>query len=264
MPRHCLLTGLAALAFASSLKAQATADEARLVFTVGAGYVGGGDLWSISGQPIRVAGGFVDTLGLSRALRPGLGVVFSGTYFPGSHVGFGGEVLLLGLGTEDGCTVEFTSGDPDTQEICTSIAAMERRATSVALSGSLTYRFMSKEAISPYARLNLGAVITQQSLIKVTGQHNTSQGPADVPIYIDDSPDRVHPYVGLGLGITAAAGKGYQFRLEIRDNYVRLPIPAGPTIHEALMPETTTKGKHVFSLMIGFDIVLERKRGHRY
>jgi len=85
-----------------------------------------------------------------------------------------------------------------------------------------------------------------------------------VPIYIDDSPDRVHPYVGLGLGITAAAGKGYQFRLEIRDNYVRLPIPAGPTIHEALMPETTTKGKHVFSLMIGFDIVLERKRGHRY
>jgi hypothetical protein len=30
------------------------------------------------------------------------------------------------------------------------------------------------------------------------------------------------------------------------------------------MPETTTKGKHVFSLMIGFDIVLERKRGHRY
>ena len=121
---------------------------------------------------------------------------------------------------------------------------------------------MSKEAISPYARLNLGAVITQQSLIKVTGQHNTSQGPADVPIYIDDSPDRVHPYVGLGLGITAAAGKGYQLRLEIRDNYVRLPIPAGPTIHEALMPETTTKGKHVFSLMIGFDIVLERKRGH--
>jgi hypothetical protein len=264
MSRLCLLTGLAALGFASSLEAQATADEARLVFTVGAGYVGGGDLWSVSGQPIRVSSGFTDTLGLSRTLRPGLGVVFSGTYFPGTHLGFGGEVLLLGLGTEDGCTVEFTSGDPDTQEICTSIAATDRRATSVALSGSLVYRFMSKEAISPYARLNLGAVITQQSLIKVTGQHSTSQGPADVPIYIDDSPDRVHPYVGLGLGMTAAAGKGYQFRLEIRDNYVRLPIPAGPTIHEALQPETTTKGKHVFSLMIGFDIVLERKRGRRY
>ena len=42
MPRLCLLTGLAALGFASSLEAQATSDEARLVFTVGAGYVGGG------------------------------------------------------------------------------------------------------------------------------------------------------------------------------------------------------------------------------
>ena len=172
MPRLCLLTGLAALGLASTLEAQATSDEARLVFTVGAGYVGGGDLWSISGQPIRVAGSFTDTLGLSRTLRSGLGVVFSGTYFPGSHVGFGGEVLLLGLGTEDGCTVEFTSGDPDTQEICTSIAAMERRATSVALSGSLTYRFLSKEAISPYARVNLGAVITQQSLIKVNAAYH--------------------------------------------------------------------------------------------
>jgi hypothetical protein len=264
MPRRWLLTGLAVFGFVSGLEAQKTADEARLVFTVGAGYVGGGDLWSVSNQPIRVAGGFMDTLGLSRSLRPGLGAVFSGTYFPGAHVGFGGEVLLLGLGTEDGCTVEFTSGDPDTQEICSSIAAMDRRATSVALSGSVVYRIASKQTISPYVRLNLGAVITQQSLIKVTGEHNTSQGPSDVPIYIDDSPDRVHPYVGLGFGMTAAAGKGYQFRFEVRDNYVRLPIPAGPTIHEALEPETATRGKHIFSLMIGFDIVLERKRGHRY
>ena len=264
MPRRCLLSGLAVLGFVSGLEAQKTTDEARIVFTVGAGYVGGGDLWSVSNQPIRVSGGFMDTLGLSRTLRPGLGAVFSGTYFPGSHFGFGGEVLLLGLGTEDGCTVEFTSGDPDTQEICSSIASMDRRATSVALSGALVYRLMSKQTISPYFRLNLGAVITQQSLIKVTGEHNTSQGPADVPIYTDDSPDRVHPYVGLGFGMTAAAGKGYQLRFEVRDNYVRLPIPAGATIHEALEPETATKGKHIFSLMIGFDIVLERKRGHRY
>ncbi len=264
MLRRCLLPGIVALGLASPLEAQKTADEARLVFTVGAGYVGGGDLWSVNGQPLRVSGGFVDTLNLSRTLRSGLGVMFAGTYFPGEHVGFGGEVTLLGLGTEDGCAVGFTSGDPDTQEICTSISSMDRRATSVAISGALVYRVMSRQPISPYARLNLGFVITQQSLIKVTGQHSTSLGPSDVPIYLDDSPDRLHPYVGLGLGVTAAAGKGYQFRLEIRDNYVRLPIPAGPTIHEALEPETTTKGKHIFSLMIGFDVVLERKRGRRY
>ena len=253
-----------ALGLASPVQAQKTADEARLVFTIGAGYVGGGDLWSVTGQPIRVSSGFVDSLDLSRALKSGLGAQFSGTYFPGEHVGFGGEVTLLGLGTEDGCTVGFTSGDPETQEICTSIASMDRRATSVAISGALVYRVMSKQTISPYGKLNLGFVITQQSLIKVTGQHSTSQGPSDVPIYVDDSPDRLHPYVGLSLGVTAVAGKGYQFRLEIRDNYVRLPIPAGPTIHEALQPETAVKGKHIFSLMFGFDVVLERKRGRRY
>ena len=58
--------------------------------------------------------------------------------------------------------MEFTSGDPDTRNLhfdCRNGTG----ATSVALSGSLTYRFLSKEAISPYARLNLGAVITSRA-----------------------------------------------------------------------------------------------------
>lgn len=253
-----------ALILLTSPLAAQQADQARVIITVGAGYVGGGDLWSVTGQPIRVGGGFVDTLDLSRRFSSGLGVMFSGTYFPGDHLGFNGEALLLGLGSEDNCTIGFTSGDVETAEICSSINSANRGATAVALSAGLVYRVASHDQISPYARLNLGFTVTQQSAIKVTGQHNTPQGPSDVPIYTDASPDRLHPYVGLGLGVTAVAGKGYQFRLEIRDNYLRVPVPAGPTIHEALEPNTVTRGKHIFSLMLGFDVVLERKRGRRY
>jgi hypothetical protein len=190
--------------------------------------------------------------------------MFSGTYFPGDHWGFNGEALLLGLGTEDNCTIGFTSGDIETAEVCSSITSANRGATSVALSAGMVYRIASHDQVSPYARVNLGLTVTQQSVIKMTGQHNTPLGPSDVPIYTDDSPDRLHPYLGLAIGATAVAGKGYQLRLELRDNYLRLPIPAGPTPHEALAPETKTRGKHIFSLMIGFDVVLERKRGKRY
>ena len=262
MPTRLLL--LPALVLLTAPLAAQQADQSRVVITVGAGYVGGGELWTVTGQPLRVGGGFTDTLDLSRQLTSGLGVMFSGTYFPGDHFGFSGEALLLGLGSEDNCTVGFTTGSVETSEVCSSINHNSRGSTAVALSGGVVYRVASHDQISPYARLNLGFTVTQQSAIKMTGQHNTVDGPSDVPIYTDASPDRLHPYVGLALGVTAVAGKGYQLRLEVRDNYLRLPVPDGPTIHEALEPNTVTRGKHIFSLMLGFDVVLERKRGKRY
>ncbi|HEX6644527.1 MAG TPA: hypothetical protein VF037_07615, partial [Gemmatimonadales bacterium] len=48
--RLFLLTGL--LAPAGPLAAQATADQARLVFSVNAGFIPGASAWEVSGQPL--------------------------------------------------------------------------------------------------------------------------------------------------------------------------------------------------------------------
>jgi hypothetical protein len=263
-PRPFLVL-LVGLTIGPRLAAQ-SADQAQLFLTVGFGFVGGGDLWAVKGQPLTTPNAFRDTLDLTRDLRSGLGAVFSGTYFPGDHIGFNGEALLLGLGTEDRCVIGFTTGAQITSDTCNSIDGQNRSATSVALSVGLIYRTGGHKAISPYGRVNLGVTITQQSFLKMTGT-TTSIGtgePADVIVYADDSPDELHPYLGLGAGFTGAIGKGYQLRLEVRDNYVTLPVPTGPTEFDGVKPPSTTRGKHLFSLMFGFDVVLERKRGRRY
>jgi hypothetical protein len=261
-----LLALLLGLTIGPPLAAQ-SADQAQLFLTVGFGFVGGGDLWEVKGQPLRTGNSFADTLNLTRDLRSGLGALFSGTYFPGDHIGFNGEALLLGLGTEDRCVIGFTTGAQITSDTCNSIDGQERSATSVALSLGLIYRTGGHKALSPYGRVNVGITITQQSFLKMTGSTTSTSGtgePADVIVFADDSPDEIHPYLGLGVGFTGAIGKGYQLRLEVRDNYVRLPVPTGPTMFDGVTPQSTTRGKHLFSLMFGFDVVLERKRGRRY
>lgn len=259
------LSALCALLAAGPLAAQKSADQARLVLTVGLGFVGGGDLWSVPNQPYR-RGPLTDSLNLSRSTGSGIGFMFSGTYFPNNNLGLNAEAMLLGLGTTDGCEVSFTTGDPQTAEVCRSIEQRDKGGAGVALSLGAMYRFFSHSATQPYVRANFGFVVGQQSYLEMTGELVVPpQGEvADVPIYTDDHPDHWHPYIGLGAGFTAAIAKGYQVRLEARDNYVRLPVVTAATRFEGLTPPSGARGKHIFSLMIGFDVVLERKRGKRY
>jgi len=64
--------------------------------------------------------------------------------------------------------------------------------------------------------------------------------------------------------VVGVIGRGYQFRFEVRDNWVRIPTVSGPAQRQGLKPPTSTSGKHVLSFTLGFDVVLERKRGRRY
>ncbi|MGH7701456.1 MAG: hypothetical protein ACREMO_00030, partial [Gemmatimonadales bacterium] len=70
-------------------------------------------------------------------------------------------------------------------------------------------------------------------------------------------------YAALGVGLTAAVARGYQLRMEARDNYVGLQRVKQAGI-EGTLPPHGVKGKHIFSLLMGFDVVLERRRGKRY
>ncbi len=253
---------LLALGLPAALSGQ-TADQARLMFTVGFGQTTTTDqLWRVGHQPFIADVGIIDTLAVSRSFRRSLNVVLSGTYFPGDHLGFNVEAQLLGLATKDKCEIAFTQGSITTYDLCNSINREERSATSAAISGGVIYRIASHQPIHPYVRTNVGILITQQSFIKTRGFVGLDE--AELTLYDDRNPSRLQPYFSFGGGVVAVIGRGYQFRAEIRDNYVRIPRITGASERQGIEPPNTTSGRHVLTMTIGFDVVLERKRGRRY
>ncbi len=260
-----LSAALATLLSPSVLRAQ-TADQARLMFSVGLGQSsGGGTLWTIGRQPFVIDATTTDTLSVSRSFRRSLDVVLSGTYFPGDHLGFNVEAQLLGLATQDDCRIVFTQGSPDTQDLCRTIGRTQRGGASAALSGGLIYRIASHQPLHPYGRVNAGLLITQESFVKTTGTVITiTNEPAQLTLYEDRNPSTVQPYLSFGGGVVAVIGKGYQLRFELRDNWVRVPKVDRATDIQGVKPPTSTVGRHILTATIGFDVVLERKRGRRY
>jgi hypothetical protein len=256
---------IAILATPAALHGQATADQARLIFTLGLGQTdGGAALWTVD-QPVSLNPGFVDTLGIGRAFRNSLNVVFSGTYFRGDHLGFNVEAQLLGLGTRDRCSVVGVLQDSLNDTLCRSVNGVENVATSTSLSVGVVYRIGSRQPVHPYVRANVGLVISPQSFIETNGEvPSQTAGTAEVRIFNDASGTSVQPYGALGGGVIAVIGHGYQLRFEVRDNWVRVPVITGPSSTSALVPQRGTAGKHLLSFTIGFDVVLERKRGRRY
>ncbi|MEO8636027.1 MAG: hypothetical protein ABI587_12185 [Gemmatimonadales bacterium] len=247
------------------LRAQATADQAQLEFTIGLGQTsGGGRLWRVGKQPFAVNTTNIDTLSINRSFRRTINVSFSGTYFPTDHLGFVGEAQMLGLGTEDGCDIQYTEGDTQTAALCKSIGRAERSATSVAVSAGAVYRIASHQVVHPYIRVGGGVVVTEESFVRMHGDVGGSGDPVDQVLFADDNNSTVQPFALFGGGVVAVIGKGMQFRFEVRDNWVRVPTVTGPTIQQGLIPPTGVESKHILSFMIGFDIVLERKRGRRY
>jgi hypothetical protein len=257
-----IVSALAATAWSPPGLAGQTTDQSRLIFTVGLGQTsGGGTLWRIPRQPIAPA----DTLDVNRHFRRSLSVVFSGTYFPGDHFGINIEAHLIGLGTTDGCSVVGVANDSANVEVCNSIDGSKRSATSVAFSVGGMYRIASHQPIHPYLRGNVGMVISQQSFIKTYGE---SVDPATgsvalIPLYYDHRSTSVSPYISLGGGMVVTPIRGYQLHFELRDNWVSLPAISGPG-GLGTEPPNDRVGKHLLSFIVGFDVVLERRRGRRY
>jgi len=247
------------------VSAQATGDQSSLVFTISLGAVGGSRLWSASPQAVQFVNP-ADTFALGRRIRSTLAVGFGGAYFPGENVGFTLEGFLIGLGFDTSCRHLFSSGASEMADACQSIQSKGGAATSVILSGGSIFRFNSRKLFSPYGRVNAGLVFSNRSSLRTTGQFvNNSLGEIqEVFVYTDDHSSRVDPALALGVGFTAAVAKGYNIRWEVRDNIVgvqrvtsTIPVAGSVPPHERVF-------KHLFSLTVGFDVVLERRRGRRY
>jgi len=265
--RHASLIVLTFLALpAAGLQGQGRADQARLMFSLGMGWsTGGGTLWSVGKQPLAVMTNEIDTLSLSRTFGDNFNVVFSGTYFPGDNLGFTLEAQLLGLGTTDGCSIRTTQGALFTSEACSSINGGEHSSSSTAIAGGVMYRIASHNVIHPYLRAMGGMVIAQNSFLKMEGTvTGTTGGEAGLILYDDDEAVSISPYIGLGGGVVVATGRGFQMRFEVRDNWVNVPAVSGPTSRQGYIPPSERVGTHRLSATLGFDIVLERKRGRRY
>lgn len=268
--RRILLAMLAMPLLAAPLAAQATADQARLVFTPFLGYNGGGELWDVDKQPAIFANGVnTDTFAVGRKIRDGFGVGLAVTYYPNDILGYGAEGYLIGLGYEDRCTHLYDADGaipPEFQDVsaavCDNIQGREKASSTVYFGGSVTARFNSRKRVSPYLRGGVGMLISSQSSLRMVG---------DIPeddlfylVYDDDKDTRLSPTFVAAAGATVAIASGYQLRVEARENIAGFKVVTGPTARDGLIPPSETKYKGIWTFSIGFDIVLERKRGRRY
>jgi hypothetical protein len=246
--------------------AQARRDRPTLVFTVSGAYIGSGGLWSVADQPITdlsVGGeGLTDHYILNRSVKRSLGAAFSGTYFKGKHLGITGEGMLLGLGYEDACRLRPPVASALNQQRCNSISLLDRSAAAVAVTAGLIYRVAPVEFISPFVRAGVGILINNQSPLLLVAEGADG---ADFTIYDDPQKGtRLRPAFTLGVGTTVAIGNAYHLRWEVRDNILGIQRVTGPAADRGEVPPHNTAYKHLFSIMVGLDVILERRPGRRY
>lgn len=240
--------------------AQRTGDQARIIFTVSGAYIQGRGLWSVASQPVQEPP-FVDDFAISRSIKPTFGAGFSGAYFAGEHIGLTADFFLLGLGYDDSCRILGTPQSARNVEVCDDIDEQEKSAAAVTVSAGANFRFFSREFISPFARANVGLLFSNQSSVLTQGVTNSG---VLLTVFEDDKRTRVSPALALGIGATMPISRSYHLRWEVRDNIVGIEAVTGPTTQPRFEPPHERRYKHMFSVLIGIDVVLERSRGRRY
>ena len=261
--RNGVYAGIAILSLMTTpAAAQKRGDQATLVFTVSGAYISGKRLWTVESQPIQ-DNAFTDFYNLHRDIQNTLGASLSATYYPGSHVGLTAEAFLVGMGYDDGCRLPVSSGSVRNLEVCNDIDRQKKSAAAVAVSTGAIVRFASREFISPFVRGSVGLLLTNQSSVLTEGVSLSNQG-ALLVVYDDNQRTRIRPAFALGVGTTFAMNRGYYLRWEVRDNYVGVVKVTGITDAPRFVPPHETVYKHLFSIHIGLDVVLERERGRRY
>jgi hypothetical protein len=251
---------------AGSAAAQRTGDRAQLVFTVSGAYIQGRGLWTVPNQPVVQTvddtTDIVDNFVLSRNIKRTFGAGFSGMYYPGDAIGLTADAFLLGLGYDDSCRLTPPIESSVNQRICDDIDQQEKSAAAATLSVGAVVRMFSREMISPFVRANVGLLFSNQSSVVMQG--NRPPNNVLFTIYEDSKRTRVSPSLALGVGATTPLSRGYHLRWEVRDNIVGIERVTGPTSRRGLEPPHDRVYKHLFSVLIGIDVILERNRGRRY
>jgi hypothetical protein len=245
------------------LTAQATHDQSRLVVGIAGGYVGGSDLWYVPGQPILTNTTATDLFRLTRRLRSNLTVVGQATWYPAANYGFTAEMAYIGLGTADSCTLQASTGDPLNRLACAAINGNNRPASAVSLGTGMVFRPASRAFFQPYVRGVAGIALAPRSTVGLIGTIGINADTA-FTVYPRDEGSDAKLTGTVAVGIATHANPGYQFRVELRNSWVRLPTVTGPSAYQGLLPPTRGVWKALPSLVFAMDIVLEKQRGRRY
>jgi hypothetical protein len=107
----------------------------------------------------------------------------------------------------------------------------------------------------------VGLLFSNQSSVLTQGVTNSG---VLLTIFEDEKRTRVSPSLALGVGATMQIGRSYHLRWEVRDNIVGVEAVTGPTDAPRFEPPHERTYKHLFSVLLGIDVVLERSRGRRY
>jgi hypothetical protein len=257
--RIAAAAGLLLLTQAAPLAAQRTGDQARLVFTISGSVLDSKGLWAVSGQNADFGLG-QGTVDLARSIGSNFGASLAGSYFPKSRIGLTAEALVIDFGYNDSCRAS-PNGSPTVQQACEDINVRGRSAAAIAVSVGGIFRVASREFISPFARIGAGVLVTNQSSLLMQGQADDG---SFVFLYDDETRTRVRPALQIGVGTTVVLGRGYHLRAEVRDNIMGVVRATGPTPALGDIPPHETTYKHLFGVMIGLDVILERSRGRRY
>ena len=262
LPVLLLLLAATPLA-APPLAAQKQGDQTRLVFTVSAGYAFGRDLWAVGSQPVFLDG--LDLYSLQRDLKGTWTAELGVTYFRSPALGFTFDLTFIDIATEDSCTLLSNSGSINNAAVCGSINGVSSSALSTAVSAGVILRAASRQVVSPYLRLQGGVLLVSRGTTDLTGNYiNDDLEPVYVTIYPSQGSSSVSAQFALGAGVTIPLSKAYHARIEGRATYFGLPVVTGPTDFQGIVPPTETKYQTQFSILVGVDLVLEKKHGRRY
>jgi len=261
VPSSVAVLCLSLTAWTVPSEAQGTGDQARLVINASLAYTSGRGLWGVPDQTVNRFPATA-TYALNRSIKDALGAGFAVTYYPKANLGLTGDAFLLGLGYEDDCRV-VSGGGTELNEVCQSIDRGDRSAAAVIVSAGGIFRVASREFISPYIRGTAGLLFSNQSPLLTEGFFNGPLGRTVLLVYDDDKQSRVGPAFQIGVGTTVAFGKAYHLRWEVRDNIVAIQRVTGAS-QAGEIPSHARGYKHLVSLLVGLDVILERQRGRRY
>ncbi len=277
-PARRLVLFLAFAAPLASARAQ-TADQPNLIFSISAGYLTGGSLWTIARQlePVSTPGAVTwDTLTLGRKLSPGLAATLSATYFRSPHLGYSVEAGFFGIGSTASCGAlggYRTDPDQKDQQACVYTQGENIRGNTVGFLAGLVWRPVSR-GNQLFLRAAGGGAIVGSSYIETAAPVNILVAPgqstqATLFLLEDNHQDHLTWMVSLGGGAMLPISPGYQLHIEVRDLITALAVPTGPVDSISIMrgtfqPPTRWRAVHIPTITVGLDVVLERRRGHRY
>jgi len=249
-----------------------TRAEPHLILTIYGGARSGYQLWNVSRQTLTYGGSTSnppDTITLARQVNSSLTVGGLFHWFSSATFGVWTDAWFSTFGLDDSCApvAPFQPDPPATDSqhrnrtLCENIAASRAGGSTLGIGVGGTVRLAPHSGISPYLRLGATVSFNTAGTLDVAAPEVV--GGLSRVVVNDPSPRRTvfGLLVAAGMGMPLAAG--YQFRLEIRDHVTGLERLDGPANALALGP-SSVRLFHGIGLAVGFDIVLEQKRGRRY